>query len=174
MFDADTEDDGGAVAGASGDGAQTTLLCVERAAATPASKLLMLCGMPIKARTGVWFGLGDVNDDGTIQNDNEYDKFADMSSYPTVPPVTWAVATVSNGTEHLVRIIKPPANTPVSHRLEVGLRLGVDSLVGLAGVNASLLVPAAADPHPARGRGIELVLWKVAALSCLHCRHIVL
>ena len=128
--------------------------------------------MPIKVQTGLWFGLDDANDDGTIQNDNVYDMFADMSSYPTLAPAQWPVATVANGTEHLVRMIKPPANTPVSHRREVGLRLGVDSLVGLEGVNASLLVPAADTSHPARGRGIELVLWKVAALSFLHCHHI--
>ena len=61
--------------------------------------------MPIKVRTGLWFGLDDVNDDGTIQNDNEYDMFADMSSYPTVAPVMWPVATVAYGTEHLVLVM---------------------------------------------------------------------
>jgi len=133
---------------------------------------LSLCGVPIKVKPGLWFGVDDINDDGTIQNDNEFDKFADMSNFPQLAPVAWPVSTVTNGTEHLVRLTKPPANTPVSHRREVGLRLGVDSLVGLEGVNASLLVPAADTSHPARGRGIELVLWKVAALSFLHCHHI--
>ena len=128
--------------------------------------------MSIKAQTGLWFGLGDVSDDGMIQNDNEFGKFADMPSYPTLPPVQWPVATVTNGTEHFVRLIKPPPNTPVSHRREVGLRLGVGSLVGLEGANTSLLVPAVADSHPAHGRGIGLVLWEVAVLSFLHCHHI--
>ena len=138
----------------------------------PAAKGVKLCGVPVKVQTRLWFGLDEVNDDGTIQNENEYDMSADYSTYPTLVPATWAVSTVTNGTEYFVRMTKPPQNTPVSHRREVGLRLDVASLIGLEGADASQLVPAAADSHPARGRGIELVLWKVAVLSFLHCHHI--
>ena len=65
-----------------------------------------------------------------------------MSEYPQLAPVEWPVSTVTYGTERLVRMIKPPANTPVSHRREVGLRLCVNAVLGLGGANASLLVPA--------------------------------
>ena len=63
-----------------------------------------------------------------------------------------------HGTEYLVRLLKPPSNTPVSNRREAGLRLGVDSVAALDGANASLLMPVVSDSHPARGRGIELVI----------------
>ena len=164
----DDTDDDGAVAKAAGDGKEPAKAAGNgKAPAASAARGLSLCGVPIKVDPGRRFGVGDVDDNGRIQNNNEFDFFADMSECPQLAPVEWPVSTVTYGTERLVRMIKPPANTPVSHRREVGLRLCVDAVLGLGGVNASLLVLALEDSHPARGRGIKLVLWKVAVLSSL-------
>ena len=75
VFDEET-DDGGAVADATGDGKAPA-----PPAAAPAAKGASLCGVPIKVQSGLWFGVDDANDDGTIQNDNEFGKFANMPSY---------------------------------------------------------------------------------------------
>ena len=118
---------------------------------------MTLAGVPISL-DGQWSGV-----DGENLTNNQLDLQADPAHLAQVPPVQWPVVCVTYGTEYLVRLLKPPSNTPVSHRRKAGLRLGVDSVLGVDGVNASLLMLS--DQHPARGRGIELVIWKVAVLA---------
>ena len=103
---------------------------------------------------GPWFGV----DGDRTENRLDYD--ADISYLPQLERGQWPVSCYASGSEYLVRLFKPPSSTPVSHRLEAGLRLGADAVAGLTGVDGSILTPAVNESHPARGRGIEIVVWK--------------
>ena len=108
-------------------------------------------GVPISL-DGQWFGV-----DGGNLPINQFDLQADLAHLAQVPPVQWPLACVTFGTEYLTCAAVEAAIEHARVASPRG-RLGVGSVIGLDGANASLMVSAVSYQHPARGRGIELVI----------------
>ena len=115
--------------------------------------MLTLAGVPICANVICnLFGVEEQPTPNVLDCDNDYSELRSLAA------PEWPLAATSYGSEFLVPPFSSPDKSTV--RREMGFRLLPAALDGLANVDTSKLVPSANDPHAARGRGIELVVWQ--------------